>query len=421
VIRAFQILLVVALLVAVASSCRFSTLEDDLGQLDEVAYLFAGRVTTVIPDTHAIVVVAMRDDKGKEVVSFRMLAEPGAFEIRAQALPTRFFAFLDLNRDMTLQADEPHAWAAGGRAIDPSRENTDDIRIELGKDPGQPLPGALVDEPLDNHLNNYVRPAIGKVTPLDSPLFSYEQAERGLWTPFAFVEDGGAGIHFLEPYDPHRIPVLFVHGISGTPRNFTAIIDSLDRTRYQAWVLSYPSGLPLTWVARGMYQFVEILHRRLRFRELHVVAHSMGGLVSRGALNLCTQNRSCRYVSTFTTISTPWNGVSSARNGVRWAPTAVPVWHDLDPDSEYIKTLFATKLPGGLPHFLLFGYRHDSLFDAESSDGVIRLTSQLRSDAQRGATMVRGFNEGHVSILANDEVIQLLHAILSGSATREPT
>jgi len=414
--RAARILAPVVLAVTITASCRFSSLDDDLDQLDDFAHLFAGQVTTMIPDTHAIVVVAMHDDRGTDVVSFRMLAEPGPFEIRAQAVPTRFFAFLDLNRDMTFQADEPSAWAAGGRALDPILENTDDIRIGLGTGADPAPPAALVGEPLDNHLNNYVRPAIGKVTPLDSPLFSFEQAEKGLWTPFAFVEDGGAGIHFLEPYDPRRIPILFVHGISGTPRNFTKLIESVDTSRYQVWFLSYPSGLPLSWVARGMFQFMELLHRKLRFRELHIVAHSMGGLVSRGALNLCARGGTCRYLRSYTTISTPWNGVASARNGVRWAPTAVPVWHDLDPDSEFVATLFETLLPDGLPHYLLFGYRNDTLFDNESGDGVIRLSSQLRSDAQQGATLVRGFNEGHVSILASEEVGALISSILAQTA-----
>jgi hypothetical protein len=52
----------------------------------------------------------------------------------------------------------------------------------------------------------------------------------------------GARIQVLEPYDTSRIPVLFIHGIGGTPRDFRAVIDALDRTRFQAWVFSYPPG-----------------------------------------------------------------------------------------------------------------------------------------------------------------------------------
>jgi hypothetical protein len=145
---------------------------------------------------------------------------------------------------------------------------------------------------------------------------------------------------------------------------------------------------------------------------LHVVAHSMGGLVSRGTLNLCVENDRCEYLRSYTTLSTPWNGVASAQSGVRYAPEVVPVWRDLGPDSEYVTSLFNTPLPNDVPHYLLFGYRQDSI-SSQSSDGVIRLSSQLRSAAQDQATSVRGFDEGHVSILHSDDVIQNVNSILT--------
>ena len=403
-----------------ATGCIFSSLEEDLDRLDDIAHLFSGVVTSNSVANNAIVVVALQERNPDSIESYRMMPGAGAFEIRARARPTRFFAFADKNRDLTYQTSEPFGWANRGNPIDPAAGSTEDIRIEIGI--GQTdvpdFPAALVNQPLDDHLNNYVRPAIGEVTPLDSPLFSRERAEQGLWTPFAFVEDGGAGIHFLKPYDPDHVPILFVHGINATPRDFTAMIDALDTTKYQAWVLSYPSGLRLSWVARGMYQFLDSLHRQYSFDELHVVAHSMGGLVSRGAINLCTQNDSCDFLATFTSVSTPWNGVESAVNGVKWAPTAVPVWHDLDPGSEYITTLFDTGLPDVLVYHLIFGYRHDNMFGAESSDGVIKLTSQLRHDAQLGAETVRGFDEGHVSILDNQIVIEKIYTAIDDGSDR---
>jgi triacylglycerol esterase/lipase EstA (alpha/beta hydrolase family) len=408
------------LALAALGGCIFSSLEDDLERLDALAHLFAGTVTTDVPDALPFVVVALEDPDATTIESFRMLPDAGRFEIRTRREPTRFFAFADLNRDLVFQETEPHGWAGGGRAFDPDAEGTEEIQIVIrsGAIAGPPAPRALVGVSLDDHLNNYVRPAIGTVTRLNSPLFSSARAQQGLWLPFQFVEEGGAGIHFLEPYDPDRIPVLFVHGINATPRDFTAMIAALDTDRYQAWVLSYPTGLRLSWVARGMYQFLSVLHRQHRFRKLHVVAHSMGGLVSRGAINLCVLNHSCGYLRSYTTISTPWAGVDSARNGVRWAPTAVPVWHDLDPHSEYITTLFDTELPEGLPYHLIFGYRHDNLFSAESSDGVIKLTSQLRHEAQAAATSVRGFDEGHVSILDNPAVIAQVLADIDSASER---
>ena len=408
------------LALAALTGCIFSSLEDDLERLDALAHLFAGTVTTEVPGALPFVVVALEDPAATTIESYRMLPDVGRFEIRARRELTRFFAFADLNRDLVFQETEPHGWADGGRAFDPDVEGTEDIRIVIrsGAAAGPPAPTALVGVSLDNHLNNYVRPAIGTVTRLGSPLFSTARARQGLWLPYEFVEEGGAGIHFLEPYDPDRIPVLFVHGINATPRDFATMIGALDADRYQAWVLSYPTGLSLSWVARGMYQFLDALHRQYRFRKLHVVAHSMGGLVSRGAINLCAQNQSCGYLRSYTTISVPWAGVDSARNGVKWAPTAVPVWHDLDPHGDYITTLFDTGLPEGLPWHLVFGYRHDNVFSAESSDGVIKLTSQLRHEAQATATSVRGFDEGHVSILDNPSVVAQVLADIDSTSGR---
>lgn len=400
-------LLTILLVGCVSTGCVFSLLESDLDQMDDVFHLFTGEVSTTVADSQALVVVAMHDLDGSDIASFRVLGAPGVFEIRSNAVPTRFFAFADTNRDLMYQVGEAYGWAAAGRAFDPAHESTVDVHIEVGHSVAdQPaFPGNIVDEALELHLNNYVRPSIGEITPLGSPLFARERSNKGLWTPFAFVEEGGAGIHFLEAYDPDRIPILFVHGINGTPLDFEMIINSVDTSRYQVWVISYPSGLRLSWVARGMYQFLEVLHTQYDFDQLHVVAHSMGGLVSRGSLNLCAQNRTCDYLKSYTTISTPWNGVTSAQNGVKWAPTAVPVWHDLDPGSEYLTTLFETGLPEGMRYYLLFGYRHDGGFGAESSDGVIKLTSQLRHEAQADAGLIRGFDEGHVSILRNSKVI----------------
>ena len=245
---------------------------------------------------------------------------------------------------------------------------------------------------------------------------------RGLYRPIAPTSSGHLPvtmpheIYFEECGNPAGKPVVFVHGINGTPRNFTTLIEGLDRSRYQAWFYSYPSGLRLHDLAEGLFQFMETLERRHHFDELHLIAHSMGGLVSRGTVNICAQQKTCEYLRSYTTLSTPWNGVASAKSGVEWAPTVVPVWHDIDPDSEYVTTLFDTPLPDGVPYQLLFGFQRTSIFGAGSSDGVIVLASQLRNAAQEQAFTVRGYDEGHVSILSSDLVISKVYEILNANS-----
>ena len=97
------------------------------------------------------------------------------------------------------------------------------------------------------------------------------------------------------------------------------------------------------------------------------------------------------------------------------APAVVPVWRDIDPDSGFVTTLFDTRLPYELPHRLLFGFRQKSIFGSESSDGVIKLTSQLRPAAQAQAQTMRGYDEDHVSILSSEAVIANVYEFLSQS------
>lgn len=397
--------IVIVTLTLTSTGCAFSRLGDDLQQLEQQTHLFTGDISSEALEFHSTVVVAMDDRDASSIVSFRMLSGEGVFEIRRTKSPTWFFAFADLNKDLQFQEDEPYGWAANGEAVVPRETETRRVDITIGAAGQAPYPENLVAERLEFHLKNYARTHIGSVSSLEDPLFSAAQGRKGLWQPFAFWEDGGTGLHFLQPYDEDKIPVLFVHGINASPQDFATMIEQLDTSRFQPWVVSYPSGLRLSWLARGVFQFLEVLHRQYEFDELHIVAHSMGGLVSRGALNLCTQNQTCDYLGSFTSISTPWNGVASAESGVKWAPEVVPVWHDLQPSSEYVSTLFDTPLPESLPHHLVFGFFQDSVLSSGSSDGVIMLRSQLRDAAQEHATSIRGFDQGHVSILRSDVVI----------------
>ena len=63
-----------------------------------------------------------------------------------------------------------------------------------------------------------------------------------------------ANLNFIQPYDPKRIPVLFVHGLDSTPATFAPMYfkllqDPEIRKNYQFWVFSYPSGYPYPYSA----------------------------------------------------------------------------------------------------------------------------------------------------------------------------
>jgi pimeloyl-ACP methyl ester carboxylesterase len=417
-VRKVRPLLLIFISVAV-SGCGFSKLKDDLEQYDTQGHEFNGNLALDELEADALIVVAMHDRDGNDIYSFRVMSGPGDFQFKGEKTPLYFFAFDDQNKDFAFQPGEPFARNTPAGPVDPNNGPTDNIGIVIGSDSvsavdyPRGLLGVTINDWDSEQGLNFV---IGDQTTLDNALFSEEQAQKGLWQPYAFMIDGGAGIHFLEEYDSDRIPVLFVHGINGTPRNFTTLIEDLDRSRYQAWFFSYPSGLRLYDIADGLFQFMELLERRYDFDELHMVAHSMGGLVSRGTVNMCVQKKTCDYLRSYTTLSTPWDGVASAKSGVEWAPTVVPVWRDIDPDSEYVTTLFDTPLPDGLPYQLLFGFKQTSIFGSGSGDGVIKLTSQLRNAAQDQAFTVRGYDEGHLSILSSDLVIAKVYEILNANS-----
>ena len=64
---------------------------------------------------------------------------------------------------------------------------------------------------------NDITISLGEEVNIDDPRFTEENASIGLWMPHHFLKKIGAGIYFLDPFDPNKIPVLFVHGVSGNP------------------------------------------------------------------------------------------------------------------------------------------------------------------------------------------------------------
>ena len=117
----------------------------------------------------------------------------------------------------------------------------------------------------------------GKVADLMDPAFGEASGKLGYYDVYTFAWTLGPGIYFLEPYDPHKIPVLFVHGAEGYPQQFSKLIAGLDRKRFQPWFFFYPSGAGLAAVAHFLSEQVERLEQRFGFEQMAVVAHSMGG------------------------------------------------------------------------------------------------------------------------------------------------
>src|SRR4051812_10951343 len=61
--------------------------------------------------------------------------------------------------------------------------------------------------------------AAGALADLDAPQFSAESGKHGYWAPMEYFRTFGGNVYFMEPYDPARTPVLFVHGASGSAQD----------------------------------------------------------------------------------------------------------------------------------------------------------------------------------------------------------
>jgi len=98
---------------------------------------------------------------------------------------------------------------------------------------------------------------------------------------------GETGLYTTQPYDPDRIPLVFVHGLISTPQMWRNVINELERDpglrgRYQCWVFGYPTGNPPAYSAlRLREELAKIRRLHPEMKDFVLVGHSMGGLLSR--------------------------------------------------------------------------------------------------------------------------------------------
>jgi hypothetical protein len=139
----------------------------------------------------------------------------------------------------------------------------------------------------------------------------------------------------------------------------------------------------------------------------------MGGLVSRGFILRNARTASANRIPLYVTMSTPWEGHKGAEIGVKYSPAVVRVWEDMVPGSAYQKSLFASPLPKGTVHHLVFTFKGSA--SGESADGVVTVASQMFPQAQREAVRLYGFNDTHDGILSSKEASALLNELLARS------
>jgi len=394
--------------------CALITLRKDV-QISKDSCLIFGEIISKSPLRKPIVVVAYSGQGDQFTIGdYALLSEPGAYELLVREGRYRLFAFEDVNGNLTY---DPGEWA--GHYGTPHEVVTQwggvawGIDIEISDNPSAQIP-SLTDTLLAYSAGQR-KPSTsaGSLADLDDPAFSAEEGERGFWAPLEAFRRSGCNIYFLEPYRRGRIPVLLVHGAAGSPQDWRYFIEHLDRSGYQPWIFHYPSGARLETVSLLLRKKLYDLDQKYRLERLYVVAHSMGGLVSRAAL--IEPDRQNRAVKLFVSLSTPWGGETMAKTGVENSPAVIPSWKDMEPESDYIRKVFAKKLPETMRYYLFFGHKGGGSFFRQNNDNTVTLESMLDPRAQADALKVVGFNEDHLGILNSAEVIARYRAIVAAT------
>ena len=102
-----------------------------------------------------------------------------------------------------------------------------------------------------------------------------------------------------------------------------------------------------------------------------------------------------------------------AKSGVKHASAVVPSWYDMVPNSDFQQDIFKTELKGKIPYMLLYGSRSKRSFVLPAeNDGTVSVASVTRPEAIDDAVKVQSFDEDHVSILSNPQVIRMVEDFL---------
>ncbi|MEZ4450261.1 MAG: hypothetical protein R3B09_12360 [Nannocystaceae bacterium] len=188
------------------------------------------------------------------------------------------------------------------------------------------------------------------------------------------AENQGRGL--IVPYvrhDPHAEPVILVHGINAAPQDLRKIADHLARNpRFQVYIYLYEDRRRyLDHVAMDLAHDLGILHDP--GQPVRIVAHSMGGIVARAALNSLIDPRwlaraapDLRDVADpheidvdlpnikdfpsveVITVDTPWRGFKGPRVNFRNFFVGERSFVDMIANSDVFKNLHRVDLPGNV-------------------------------------------------------------------------
>jgi pimeloyl-ACP methyl ester carboxylesterase len=200
------------------------------------------------------------------------------------------------------------------------------------------------------------------------------------------------------PDDGHH-PLVLVHGLAGHPGNFMAMRQYLAlKGRTRVYAIDFGSAESLDLMATMLRDFVDLVVSRNELdadARVDIVAHSMGGLVTRLALE---DRALAERVACVITMASPHSGTYTARLGAT-TPTT-----ELRPESPVLARL-AHQLPWGEQEGL------PRLVALWSASDLIVLPGE--GGQVPGAENIELPGYTHYSYFLNPEAWRLIHRLLA--------
>ncbi|MDY6792288.1 MAG: alpha/beta hydrolase [Thermodesulfobacteriota bacterium] len=343
-----------------------------------------------------------------------LLKEPGPYTLHVTQGKYNIAAFIDFDENFIYDRDDFAGWyGMPDTASIKSEQVMSGLDIVVSEKTDQSIDFPIsIKASAYKHKKNLGLENEG-IIDLDDKVFAKKYSSMGLWSPAKFIMKAGIHIYSLEHYDKAKIPILYIHGAGGSPRDFKYLVKNINRDIYQPWFFYYPSGLKIEKISDILYKKIEVLHNKYKFKVLYITAHSMGGLVSRSLINRYDSQKRFDFLKLYISLSTPYGGNKVSRLGVDYSPAHISCWEDVATGSQFLKNLFIKKMPPNIRFYLFFGYAGDSRISKDFDDGIISLKSQLDPKAKAEALLTCGFDEDHVSILSSHKMVAKYNEILS--------
>lgn len=404
------------------AGCLFPKLRKNIEQVNSL-FEISGTVKNESKSNHPIIVLLIKVSDGvRKFDGYDIIYGEDLFTFYRPYGAYILFAFEDTNEDLAFQINEPMG-VCDSSSLKIDNENNSLTNLEIQLNVADSVKFAFAEMFNMSEINLKIeRQHIkeGVIVDFSDSALSEQSGHLGMWEPAIYLSNKIPGIYFLEEYDSLKTPVLLVHGIGGYGQEWQYLAENIDTSKFQPWVVAYPSGLRLDQIGKAMAQSLLSLRLKYKFKDINIIAHSMGGLVTLSMLNHNNDLQTPVIVKNYITISTPWEGHENAKRGIERAPAIVPSWYDMVPGSNLQKNIIKKGVPKNINYNLIFSYKTSGNAHLPvNNDGSVALSSQLSPKMQSIAEKVVGFNEDHTSILKSKDVLIIINNILDSKNQKE--